>query len=1203
INIHKCPLRDLSGIELDCFSLIEKHVYKYPAILWQMGPMLYILKESFFASLVILNSLKNNLYISNKCVLKHLVADALTAHSRDSVNRTLTYLRYSNIVAIQLIGLCRNYAIEHSRRRFNSNFISCAANKGSFRTRIPQSLVAAASYTGEYPGAELRRSSADPPTRVHAISSEEKVENAKTMLQVQATGSFRSRLPVSPSRPTEASVLQLLQERRSRICTLLEARASGKFKLQAESRDGCGSDSSEIRRRIHHKAIVAITAAGQTRPPNHINQMPRIKKRDCNILVDTGSDLNLLKISRVSENALIDTQKLYTLYGISDGIVATQGRTNNNITLGGAKCLVNIVDDNFPISFDGILGMEFLREQQAVLSFKENELVISNADIAKIPLTGSGAHRIVTSDDIPINIKQYRHPPHLRDEMRKHVQELLDNDIVEESESPYNSPLWIVPKKAGPDGIKKWRLVIDFRALNEKTIASAYPLPQITEILDQLGKSKYFSTLDLQSGFYQVPIDPVDAHKTAFSTPFHHLQFRRMPLGLKGSPGTFQALMDKVLTGLQGIELFIYMDDIVVYANSIQEHKEKMLRLMGRLKSANLTVRPDKCHFLKNTVTYLGHIISEKGVEPDPNKVSAVSNFPRPKNRKNIKQFLGLAGYYRRFVKDFAKIAKPLTSLLKADTPWDWTDAQERAFGEIKQILSSTPLLQYPDFNRPFVVTTDASDFAVGGILSQGKIGNDLPIAYTSRSLTDAEVNYSTIEKELLGIVNAVQQFRPYLYGRKFQIVTDHKPLLWLHNLKSPTSRLARWRERLHDFDYEMIHKPGRKNANADALSRNPHRGGHRLTPPASESRPRENNEDATGDSASDESDAEDEATFTRSHPKRARLLVAKSVQQCNDTLLTRKDNWRHATGVRPSACAAASTTRSPERTTTPWATATSTMTATATTTTVATPQSALGPTMRPWTSTSWATRSRVRPAAPLRIVGAEKAWTPKTMSQPAAFPELPLARNNVHQNAEAPASPDPAVNRGFAVDRLPVQADVNAWLRRIELQQPAPIEMPEQVMEWRVGRNHLDRMVLLRQPNPRFLEGERALGRPEDLLPQERERLVFLFDGFRPNFALVEACDHALLWAFVLPTGAWRGICCFDSIRHYPGLREVIIHKTGLKGALREQCAICPGCRLATWRVVGARHCDMCTRVIVLNQDAILSRRILESSPPDIRR
>ncbi|CAB0041767.1 unnamed protein product [Trichogramma brassicae] len=219
---------------------------------------------------------------------------------------------------------------------------------------------------------------------------------------------------------------------------------------------------------------------------------------------------------------------------------------------------------------------------------------------------------------------------------------------------------------------------------------------------------------------------------------------------------------------------------------------------------------------------------------------------------------------------------------------------------------------------------------------------------------------------------------------------------------------------------------------------------------------------------------------------------------------------------------------------------------------------------------------------------------------QAAAHLEHPPPRNNEHQNAGAPASPDPAVNRGFAVDRLPVQADVNAWLRRVVQQQQAPIVMPEQVMEWRVGRNHLDRMVLLRQPNPRFLEGEHALGQPEDLLQRERELLVYMFDGFRPNFTLVEACDHALLWAFVLPTGAWRGICCFEHVRDYPGLREVIIHKTGLKGAVREQCAVCPGCHLPTWRVVGARHCDMCTPVIILNQDAILSRSILESSPPD---
>ncbi|CAB0038544.1 unnamed protein product [Trichogramma brassicae] len=278
----------------------------------------------------------------------------------------------------------------------------------------------------------------------------------------------------------------------------------------------------------------------------------------------------------------------------------------------------------------------------------------------RLSMTRATTHKIVTTDDIPINVKQYRHPPYLRDEIQKQITELITNDIVEESDSPYNSPLWIVPKKAGPNGEKKWRLVIDYRMLNEKTIASAYPLPNITEIPDQPGSSKYFSTLDLQSGFYQVPIEPCVAHKTAFSTPFHHLQFKRMPMGLKGSPSTFQALMDKVLTGLQGIELFIYMDDIVVYASSLEEHKEKISKLFGRLKTAGLTVRPDKCFFLRKKVGYLGHIISKDGVRPDPPKVIAVRDFHRPKSKKNIKQFLGLAGYYRRFIPNFAKTASPL---------------------------------------------------------------------------------------------------------------------------------------------------------------------------------------------------------------------------------------------------------------------------------------------------------------------------------------------------------------------------------------------------------------------------------------------------------------------------------------------------------------------------------------------------------------
>ncbi|CAB0041037.1 unnamed protein product [Trichogramma brassicae] len=295
-----------------------------------------------------------------------------------------------------------------------------------------------------------------------------------------------------------------------------------------------------------------------------------------------------------------------------------------------------------------------------------------------------------------------------------------------------------------------------------------------------------------------------------------------MPMDLKGSPSTFQALMDKVLSGLQGIELFIYMDDIVVYATSLEEHKEKMNKLFGRLKTAGLRVRPDKCFFLRKEVGYLGHIISEEGVRPDPSKVTAVRDFPQPQSRKNIKQFLGLAGYYRRFIPNFAKIASPLHTLLKDDVKFVWDKAQEKAFQTSKDISCSHPILQFPDFSCEFIVTTDASNFALRAVLSQGKIGSDLPVAYASRALAKAELNCAAIEKELLAIVFAVQHFRPYLYGRKFTTVTNHQPLVWLHNLKSPTPRLTRWKEKLRDYDYEIVHKPGRVNANADALSRNP---------------------------------------------------------------------------------------------------------------------------------------------------------------------------------------------------------------------------------------------------------------------------------------------------------------------------------------------------------------------------------------------
>jgi len=436
--------------------------------------------------------------------------------------------------------------------------------------------------------------------------------------------------------------------------------------------------------------------------------------------------------------------------------------------------------------------------------------------------TNATQHFIPTINEVPIHTKQYRFPPIHKEEINKQVTELLNDNIIEYSNSPYNSPIWIVPKKPDSAGNKRWRMVIDYRALNEKTIGDAYPLPNITDILDQLGNAKYFSVLDLASGFHQIPMDPKDAPKTAFSTPYGHYQFKRMPFGLKNAPATFQRLMDNVLSGLQGNELFVYMDDIVIYARSLEEHAIKFNRLMARLREANLKLQPDKCEFLRKEVAYLGHIIGEKGVKPDPNKIKAVTHFPTPRNPKNIKQFLGLVGYYRRFIPQFSKIAKPLTELLKKDKPFKWELSQINAFNTLRESLCTEPILQYPDFTQPFILTTDASGYAIGGVLSQGKIGKDLPISYVSRVLNKAEQNYSTIEKECLAIVYCTNHFRPYLYGRKFTVITDHKPLVWLHSIKDPSSRLWKWRTKLAEYEYDIQYKKGSLNNNADALSRNP---------------------------------------------------------------------------------------------------------------------------------------------------------------------------------------------------------------------------------------------------------------------------------------------------------------------------------------------------------------------------------------------
>ena len=270
--------------------------------------------------------------------------------------------------------------------------------------------------------------------------------------------------------------------------------------------------------------------------------------------------------------------------------------------------------------------------------------------------------------------------------------------------------------------------------------------------------------------------------------------------------------MDNILIGIQNERCLVYMDDIIIYSPTIHDHMSRLTEVFEHLRKANLKIQPDKCEFLRKEVAYLGHLITKDGVKPNPMKVDAILNFPQPKNQKEIQSFLGLAGYYRRFIPNFSKISKPLTKLLQKDIPFNFDSDCTNSFQNLKQTLTTIPILIYPNFEEPFVLTTDASAYAIGSVLSQGKIGKDLSIAYASRTLCSAETKYSVIERELLAIVWSVNHFRPYLFGRKFKLVTDHRPLTWLFSIKDPGSRLARWRLKLEEYDYEIIYKPGKIN-------------------------------------------------------------------------------------------------------------------------------------------------------------------------------------------------------------------------------------------------------------------------------------------------------------------------------------------------------------------------------------------------------
>lgn len=429
-------------------------------------------------------------------------------------------------------------------------------------------------------------------------------------------------------------------------------------------------------------------------------------------------------------------------------------------------------------------------------------------------------HIIDTGPHLPVHSVPYRASPKEREVIATQIKEMKEKGVIRESRSPWSSPVVLVNKKDGTV-----RFCVDYRKLNAITKKDVYPLPRIDDALAIFNRMRFFSTLDLISGYWQVKMAVKDREKTAFITHEGLFEFNVMPFGLCNAPATFQRMMDMVLAGLKWKSCLVYLDDIVIFSSTFEEHMKYLEEVFMRLEEHNLYLKPSKCFIAYNEILYLGHKISSEGITPDPNKVAAIVGMKPPKNVSEMRSFLGLCNYYRTYVHDYTKLALPLYELTHNDVPFEWTAKHEECFGQLKEALTSEPLLKHPDYNYPFIIQTDASDEGIGAVLVQIINGELRVIQYISRVLQVNERKWSTREKEALAILWACEEFRPYVIGSHFVVETDHESLKWLLEAKAP-ARLVRWALRLSEFQFEIRHRKGSQNDNADALSRLPNEDG-----------------------------------------------------------------------------------------------------------------------------------------------------------------------------------------------------------------------------------------------------------------------------------------------------------------------------------------------------------------------------------------
>jgi hypothetical protein len=413
----------------------------------------------------------------------------------------------------------------------------------------------------------------------------------------------------------------------------------------------------------------------------------------------------------------------------------------------------------------------------------------------------------------PIARTPYRMSTPELQELKMQLKELLDLGLIRPSVSPWGAPVIFIRKKDG-----SWRLCIDYRQLNKATIKNQYPLPRIDDLFDQMKGATVFSKIDLRSGYHQLRIKEGDVPKTAFKMRFGHYEFTVLPFGLTNAPGVFMSLMNGVFREYLDKFVQVFIDDILIYSRTTEEHDEHLRLVLQCLREHKLYGKLSKCSFYQSRIHYLGHVISGEGIVVDPAKVEAIMEWSAPTNVTEVRRFMGLAGYYRRFVEGFSKIAGPITELQKKNKKFVWTEKCAEAFKRLKELLTMAPILKVPDMDVDFLVCTDASKEGLGGVLMQdGRV-----IAYISRKLRRHEENYATHDLELLAIVYALKVWRHYLVGRKFELKTDHCGLQHIFTQSDLNARQRRWSELLSEYDFEISYIKGTVNRVADALSRRP---------------------------------------------------------------------------------------------------------------------------------------------------------------------------------------------------------------------------------------------------------------------------------------------------------------------------------------------------------------------------------------------